>query len=201
MRVLLAITGASGSIYASYLAKELLPFVERLYLVASESGMQVCRHELSSNSDHDFPLVQCLQGKVPEALRKKIRVFKNNDFFAPVASGSSAPSHMVLLPCSMGSLSRIKNGISSNLIERAADVVLKEKRPLIICPRETPFNTIHLENMLALANMGAQITPLIPAFYQKPKSIEDLVKFMVGRILVNLGIEQNLYPAWNKPMQ
>ena len=199
-RIVVGITGASGAIYANRLIEELLARVNRVYCIASDAGKQVCDYELN-DSECSFNLKKTLAGEVEPKYRQSLRVFNNDDLFSPIASGSSAPSHVVILPCSMGSLARISNGMSSNLIERSADVALKQKIPLIICPRETPLNAIHLQNMLSLAQMGVQIVPMMPAFYQKPKSIRDLVDFMIGRILELLGLEHKLYVPWNSRMR
>jgi 4-hydroxy-3-polyprenylbenzoate decarboxylase len=196
MRVMVAVTGASGSIYAERLIAELLPQVARVYLVASTMGKKVADLELSAKPE-GFSLRQALAGKLSAEEKAIIRVFNNEDFFAPIASGSSAASHMVVVPCSMGTLARINAGLSLNLLERSADVMLKQKSPLIICPRETPLNTIHLRNMLQLAEMGATILPPMPGFYQQPKSLEDMVNFVVGRILEVLGLPHSLYTPWN----
>ncbi len=193
---MIGVTGASGSIYAERLIQLLLGSVDRIYLVVTETGEKVAAHELSSDS--------ILRRSFAGALSKKeltvIRTFKINDLFAPCASGTAAPDAMVVTPCSMGTLARISTGVSSNLLERSADVVLKQKRRLIVCPREMPFNLIHLRNMTALAEAGAEILPLMPGFYQKPKSLEDLVNFCVGKILEQLDIPHDLYKPWNSRM-
>ena len=119
---------------------------------------------------------------------------------APVASGSGAPSRMVVCPCSTGSLSAIATGASNNLIERAADVVLKERRQLILVPREAPYSEIHLEHMLKLTRMGGVVIPASPGFYNRPESVEDMVDFVVARILNQLGLEQNLLPRWGEQL-
>ena len=199
-RIVVGITGASGAIYANRLIEELLTRVSRVYCVATDAGKQVCDYELSG-SECSFSLRRAISGDIEPEHRHVLRLFKNDDLFSPIASGSSAPSHMVIVPCSMGSLARISSGMSSNLLERAADVALKQRIPLIICPRETPLNTIHLQNMLNLSQMGVHIVPMMPAFYQKPKSIYDLVDFMVGRILELLGLEHKLYVPWNSRMR
>lgn len=200
-KILVAICGASGSIYAERLIEELCARLPRVYVVISETGKAVIRHELGKReSDSECSLRSLAEGKVPAAFRDKIRVFQESDLFAPVASGSSVPDQMVVVPCSMGAVARIAHGLSTNLIERAADVVLKQHRPLTICPRETPLNTIHLKNLLSLAEMGVKIVPAMPAFYQKPKTIEDLIDFYVGRILEVLGLDHNLYTKWNSRM-
>jgi 4-hydroxy-3-polyprenylbenzoate decarboxylase len=126
----------------------------------------------------------------------KLVVCGKEDWFSPVASGSAAPKQMVVCPCSAGSVAAIAHGMSDNLIERAADVVLKERGQLLLMVRETPFSTLHLENMLKLSHMGVTIMPAAPGFYHQPQSIDDLVDFMVARILDHLGIEQALVPRW-----
>lgn len=195
-KIMIGVTGASGSIYAERLIQLLLGSVDRIYLVVTETGEKVAAHELSSDS--------ILRRSFSGALSKKeltvIRTFKINDLFAPCASGTAAPDAMVVTPCSMGTLARISTGVSSNLLERSADVVLKQKRRLIVCPREMPFNLIHLRNMTALAEAGAEILPLMPGFYQNPKSLEDLVNFCVGKILEQLDIPHDLYKPWNSRM-
>ena len=126
----------------------------------------------------------------------QIRVYDKEDWMAPAASGSGAPTAMVVVPCSTGTLSAIASGACNNLIERAADVAIKERRQLILVPREAPFSSIHLENMLKLARLGVTIMPAAPGFYHEPKSIEDLVDFMVARILDHLGVEHELTSRW-----
>lgn len=197
MRVLIGVTGASGSIYAERLIQELLPKVARIYVVITESGASVSQYELKRQTS-GFSLLDLLQGKVPDAYKSVLRVFKNDDFFAPIASGSSAPTHMVVLPCSMGTLARIRHGLSQTLLERSADVVIKEGKSLILAVRETPFSVIHLENMLALAKMGIKIAPLVTSFYQHPKTIEDCIDSSVGKTLELMGLEHNLYKKWDE---
>lgn len=197
-RILIGITGASGTVYASRLIQILLPIVSRIYIVCTETGEQVAAHELPAESAG--PLRRAITGTLSADEKQVIRVFKNSDLFAPVASGSSAPHAMVVVPCSMGSVSRIAHGTSSNLLERAADVMLKQKRQLIICPRETPFSLIHLRNLTLLSESGAEILPLMPGFYQKPATIDDLIDFCVGRILEQLGLSHDLYNRWNPRM-
>jgi len=125
-----------------------------------------------------------------------ITLVSPDDLFSPSASGSAAPEMMFVAPCSMGTMARIAAGISGNLIERTADVMLKEKRPLLLLPRETPLSEIHLENMLRLARAGARIIPAMPAFYNRPGSIEDIINFVVGKVLDQAGIENDLYRRW-----
>jgi 4-hydroxy-3-polyprenylbenzoate decarboxylase len=127
-----------------------------------------------------------------------VRWWDHADFYAPIASGSHLTDGMVIAPCSMKTAAAVAHGLSSGLIERAADVTLKERRPLIVVPRETPFSVIHLENLLALARAGAHVVPAMPAFYHQPKSIDDLVAFVVGRILDHLGVPHTLVPRWGE---
>jgi len=199
-RILVAVTGASGSIYAERLVDILRTRVKRVYLLFSETGAKVVRHELPLKTE-GFSLARASLGEVDTSDREVLRILKNDDLFAPVASGSSAPTAMVIVPASMGTLGRLCHGISSNLIERSADVCLKQKKPLLILPRETPLNSIHQRNMLTLSELGCHIIPAMPAFYQHPKSINDLVDFMVGRVLEGLNLEHDLYPAWNPRMR
>ena len=131
-----------------------------------------------------------------QAKPEQITVFGKEQWFSPVASGSAAPKQMVVCPCSTGTLAAISQGMSDNLIERAADVVIKERGQLIMVPRETPFSTIHLANMHSLSQMGVTIMPAAPGFYHNPQSINDLIDFMVGRMLDHLGIEQTIMPRW-----
>lgn len=191
MQTLLAITGASGSIYGLRLLEELLRGGHQVTLVASESGLAVCRYETGVELGDAELLRQ--RWNLPDA---PLTVRNVSDLWAPEASGSAAPDAMVIAPCSMGTLGRISAGISGNLVERAADVMLKENRPLLLVPRETPFSAIHLENMLKLSRCGARIIPAMPAFYQQPESLIDLVNFVVGKLLDQLGVEHNLFKRW-----
>lgn len=191
MRILLAITGASGSVYGLRLLEELLRGGHSVTLVASESGLEVCRYETGVDLTDAEALKQRWGLAGTELLIRAV-----SDLWAPEASGSAAPEAMVIAPCSMGTVGRVAAGISGNLIERAADVMLKEHRPLLLLPRETPFSTIHLENLLKLAQYGARIIPAMPGFYHKPQSLEELVDFVVGKLMDQLGIEQSLLKRW-----
>lgn len=191
MRILVAITGASGAIYGLRLLEELLRAGQSVTLVASGSGAEVCRFETGVELGDGDGLKQ--RWGLPDA---SLTVRGVNDLWAPEASGSAAPNAMVVAPCSMGTLGRIAAGISSNLIERAADVMLKEGRPLILLPRETPLSAIHLENMLRLSQAGARIVPAMPAFYHQPHSLEDLVNFVVGKLMDQLGVPHQLFRRW-----
>jgi 4-hydroxy-3-polyprenylbenzoate decarboxylase len=181
-----AITGASGSILPKYLL-DLLDREQRIgvvNLIVSDSGLRVMAEELEISGRND--LVAKLLGRTSD----KIHPQNNNDIGANIASGSYPADAMIVLPCSMGTLSRIANGGAEHLIERAADVCLKERRPLVLCVRETPFNRIHLRNMTLAAEAGATIFPVIPAFYFKPVSTEEIARQFANRVLAHVGLPQ-----------
>jgi len=184
MRLTIAITGASGVIYGKRLLEELRNKKIETHLVISQAAKKIIKHELGTSE------------KSLEKLAN--HVHEIDDWSSPIVSGSFKTDGMVIIPCSMKTLAGIANGFAENVILRAADVTLKEKRKLIIVPRETPLNTIHLRNMLELAKQGAYIVPAMPAFYHKPKNIDDLVDFVVGRVLDILEIEHNLYKRWQE---
>lgn len=197
-RIFVGVTGASGSCYAERLINVLLGRVERVYLTATETGASVSQHELSGNPwQAEIPLPSLLGSKPPPE-HPSLRVFKADNLYAPTASGSSAPTAMVVLPCSMGSLARIAQGLSTNLLERTADVMLKQKRPLILVPRESPLSPIHLRNMTALAELGVRLVMPSPGFYHRPKTAEELIDFVVGKVMEELGLEHSLTRAWNE---
>nr|WP_280529074.1 flavin prenyltransferase UbiX [Permianibacter aggregans] len=194
--ITLALTGASGAPYALRLLQCLTLHYEKIYLLLSAPARVVlateCDIALPDNTREQL-------NRLSERLQlpsEKIELLARDNWMSAVASGSSAPKQMVVCPCSTGTLSAIAQGASDNLIERAADVVLKEKGQLILVPRETPYSAIHLENMLNLARLGVTILPASPGFYQQPKTVDDLVDFIVARILDHLGIEQTLMPRW-----
>lgn len=190
-----AITGASGSIYGLKLTEALLKAGKKVNLLISAPGLTVIAHETGikwSGSEDELNMQIRTHFKAGEELC----YFDNANFFAPIASGSAGQNTMVIAPCSMGTLGRIAGGMSSNLIERGADVVLKEKGKLILLPRETPLNDIHLENMLKLSRMGAQIVPAMPGFYHGPQSMDDLVNFVVGKLLDQLQVKHQLFKKW-----
>lgn len=193
--ILVALTGASGTMYGLRLLEQLCLNGYHVTFTASCSGSMVCCEEtgLDLSGDIDGAL-QRLYAHLE--VTSGIRMVHPDDLFCTAASGSSAPDAMVVCPCSMGTLARIAAGISGNLIERSADVMLKERRPLLLVPRETPLSDIHLENMLKLSRAGARIIPAMPAFYSRPESVLDLVDFVVGKILDQLGIENDLYKRW-----
>ena len=192
----LAITGASGAPYALRLLEVLLSKGEAVDLMISAPGQIVLGMEAGLK----------LPGRPAEIGRAltrhfgshqgQLRVFGKEEWTAPLASGSSVPRAMVVCPCTMGTLASIASGLSGNLIDRAADVVIKEGRKLVLVPRETPYSAIHLENMLKLARLGVVILPPNPGFYTQPSSVPDLVDFVVSRILDQLAIENDLSPRW-----
>ncbi len=193
--IFIALTGASGSMYGLRLAEQLVLNSVQVTFCASCSGAAVCREETGLDLSGDLEKAQRRLGEHLE-ISSGVTLVHPDDLFCPVASGSSAPDGMVVVPCSMGTLARIAVGVSGNLIERCADVMLKERRPLLLVPRETPLSDIHLENMLKLSRSGARIVPAMPAFYSHPDSILDLVDFVVGKILDQLGIDNDLYTRW-----
>lgn len=194
--VTLALSGASGMAYGLRLLECLLAADVRVYLLLSQAAHVVAKQELGIA----LPARPCdLEGQLRESLGVRdgqLRVFGREDWNAPVASGSNPADAMVVCPCSMGTLAAIAHGLADNLIERAADVMLKEQRKLVLVPREAPFSTLHLENMLALSRMNAVILPANPGFYHRPRSIEDVVDFIVARILDQLDIAHALIPRW-----
>ena len=192
---IVAITGASGSIYGIRLIQELIKREIRIYLVVSKQSFSIITFETGIN----------WSGKTNSETEKKIqdyfssknvRYYSEDNLSAPVASGSLLTDGMFVIPCSMKTLSGIAHGYASNLIDRAADVTLKEGRMLTLVPREMPFNAIHLENMLKLARLGVKIIPPMPAFYHKPKTINDMVDFVVGKTLDSSGIGNKLFKRW-----
>ena len=193
MRTFLGITGASGHAYAGRLIRALHELGHEVDLAVSGAGAKVLAHEEGVRLGAE---AQGLAGWVGEA-SGSVRVFGNDRVEAPPASGTSLTGGVIVCPCSMGTLARIAAGFSSNLIERAADVALKEGRTLILVPRETPLSEIHLENMLRLARMGAVLLPAAPGFYHRPHSIEDLLDHVVGKILDRLGLEHSVGARWS----
>ncbi len=194
--VVLALTGASGAIYGLRLGEELLANGVRLTMLISSAGFAVLKQEtgLDWHGGRE-KILRHLRDHFHAGV-SQLDYFTDDDFMAPVASGSRAPDAMVVCPCSMGTLSRIAAGNSGTLLERVADVMLKERRPLVVVPRETPLSEIHLENMLKLARMGVRLVPAMPAFYHNPRSIDELVDFMVGKVLDSLRVANTLYRRW-----
>lgn len=186
-RLYVAITGASGAIYAKRLLETIPTSYDKIYLTASEHSKSILRDELG---------VVELDDLVPEGQGRKFMLLDPNEIGAPPASGSHRYDGMVIVPCSMGTVGRIAAGVSDDLITRAADVCLKERKKLILVVRESPFSLIHLENLTALARAGATVLPASPAFYHKPQRIDGLVDFVVDRILQHLGLETRLITGW-----
>jgi 4-hydroxy-3-polyprenylbenzoate decarboxylase len=194
--IAVAITGASGAIYGIRLVEELLLSGNRVSLLISKSGQLVLKEELGIDWPADEESMNRSVRAHFKATAETLTYYAEDNFFSPLASGSAAAEAMVVAPCSMGTLARIAAGLSANLLERTADVMLKEGRPLLLLPRETPFSAIHLENMLKLARLGVRIIPAMPGFYSHPQTIEDIVDFVVGKMLDQLGVEHTLFTRW-----
>ena len=186
-KLVVAVTGASGSVYAACFIEAVLPHFDKIFLTVTDNAKSVIRTELG--------------GEINAALglnSSKIEVFAPDELDAAPASGSVKTDGMVVVPCSMGTAGRIASGVSNDLVTRAADVCLKEGRKLILVVRETPLNLIHLRNLTALAEAGAVILPAAPAFYNRPKSIDDLAKFVVDRVMMQLGLSERLTDEWER---
>jgi len=183
MLFVVAVTGASGSVYARRLLQELKRAGHTTFLLVSDEAKNVIRHEGED---------------LQRFTELATRAYSEHELDCPASSGSVKTAGMIVVPCSMKTLSAIVQGFSDNAITRAADVTLKERRTLILVPRETPLSTIHLGNLLRAAQAGALILPAMPAFYTKPKTVEDMVNFIVGRILDLINVPHDLYPRWNK---
>jgi 4-hydroxy-3-polyprenylbenzoate decarboxylase len=195
--ICLALTGASGMPYGLRLLECLLAAGCRVQLLYSQAAQIVARQEMNFDlPSRPAEARAALLARTPTVDPEKLAVFGREEWFAPVASGSNPPDAMVVCPCSMGTLAAIAQGLADNLIERAADVVLKEGRKLVLVPRETPFSVIHLENMLRLARAGAVIVPPSPGFYNHPQNVDDLVDFVVARILDQLAVPHELGRRW-----
>lgn len=208
-----AMTGASGAAYGLRIIGELLGRGDDVDLIISTSGFLILKEEAGldlrgkGGGSVAEGIRACLEappgrggkgGRGKPALKGRLNFLPSDDLTAGCASGSARVEAMVVCPCSMGTLARIASGASTNLIERAADCALKERRTLVVVPRETPLNAIHLENMLRLSRAGAAIVPAMPAFYSRPATIDDMVDFMAGKVLDVLGVENSLYKRWKK---
>ena len=189
--IILAITGASGAPYALRLLEQLIAARRRVQLIVSSHGLRLLRTE------SDVGNVEALRERVgSRGWDRLVTLFDDGDRGAAPASGSALNAGMVICPCSMGTLSAIAVGASRSLVERAADVALKERRPLVLVPRESPLSAIHLENMLRVTRAGAVVLPASPGFYHRPESIDDLIDFVVARVLDHLGVEHRLVKRW-----
>ncbi|MBR2568206.1 MAG: UbiX family flavin prenyltransferase [Paenibacillus sp.] len=190
-RWVVGITGASGAIYGVRLVQSLLDAGHFVHLLITEAGWRVLKEELDWQATKR-------QDAIIEAFGAEaaIQVHPIADIGATIASGSFRVQGMIIMPCSMGTLSSIAHGASDNLMARAADVMMKEGRPLVLVPRETPMHAIHLENMLKLSKMGVKLIPAMPAFYHKPKTLDDIVNFLVGKVLDSLDIDHQLFTRW-----
>lgn len=193
-KIVVGITGASGSIYGVRLIEALLAASYEVHLVITDAGWRVLSEELNWSVSKRLHMLEQHFGSA--FLQRQLIYHPNADIGASIASGSFLMQAMIIMPCSMGTLASIAHGMSDNLLARAADVMLKEARSLVIVPRETPLHAIHLENMLTLAKMGVKIVPAMPAFYHKPQTIEDQVNFLVGKVLDQLHIQHQLYTRW-----
>ncbi|MEN6325291.1 MAG: flavin prenyltransferase UbiX [Syntrophomonas sp.] len=192
-RYIVALTGASGVIYGIKLTAELLSRGFEVHLISSDAARLVIEQELSWVFESS--LEATLSKYLPEG---KLFLYANNAIASSIASGSFLIDGMIIIPCTMATLSAVANGSSRSLLERAADVVLKEKRPLIIVPRETPLSSIHLKNMLTLSEMGVHIIPAMPAFYHKPQNIDDMVAFVVGKVLDAMHIQHDIFQRYEQ---
>lgn len=196
--VILALTGASGVQYALRLLECLLNADVPVYLMVSKAAQIVLSMETELKVPAKSSEMERFFTTLYKAKESQVKVFSQEQWTAPIASGSHKAMSMVVCPCTTGTLAAIANGNSDNLLERAADVMLKEKRQLIMVVRETPFSQIHLENMLRLSQAGATIMPANPGFYHNPESLDDIIDFMVSRILDHLKVEHNLQERWGE---
>lgn len=194
--IAIALTGASGMPYALSLLKELIKTQDKIYVMISAAANTVIAMETDLKLGADTNAIEKNLSQYLGAKEGQIEVFSKNQWTAPVASGSNPPRALVVCPCTMSTLSAIAHGHADNLMHRAADVVIKEQKKLILVPRETPYSAIHLENMLKLSRLGVVIMDANPAFYQNPSCIQDLVNFVVARILDHLDVEHSLAPPW-----
>jgi len=199
MKVAVALTGASGMAYGLRLIECLIRAGGQVQVAYSQVAQVVAKQELDLILPGRASEVQVDLSARFGAAPGQLRVYGREEWFSPLASGSGAPDAMVVCPCTMGTLAAIAGGLSDNLIERAADVALKEGRKLILVPRETPFSIIHLENMLRLARAGAVILPANPGFYHRPQTVQAVVDFIVARILDQLAVPHELMPRWGEP--
>jgi flavin prenyltransferase len=197
MKLVFGIAGASGSIYAVRFLKKLLELEGETFLVISPASLRIFREEYETKVQTEDELLDFIVSLYKIQIKNDIKIRPFKDIGADIASGSNPWEATVIVPCSMKTIASINAGLTENLIERCADVTLKERRRLILVPRETPYNQIHLKNMLSLDQAGAIILPASPGFYQMPKTLDDLGDFIAGRIFNLLGIQTDLFPKWN----
>ncbi len=197
-KIILAVTGASGSVYGMSLLANLLKLGYRVDLIISRHGGEVMKHEIGVEPQ-ETNIINHLQydyNVKPDTVN--LNIYDNDDMFSPPASGSAGYGTMIIIPASMKTVASIATGLSSTLLERAADVILKEKKKLVLVPRETPLSSIHLRNMLTLSQDGAHIVPAMPGFYNNPENITDLISFVVGKVMKTIGISDSGYPYWGR---
>lgn len=194
----IGITGASGPIIGIRLIEELLRAGREVAAIVSASGWKIIGHEMAGGKESFGSVAEILRRRGSGITSEKLREYSDDDFFSPVASGTSRFESVVVAPCSMKTLGAVAGGYADTLIRRAVDVALKEKRRCVLVPRETPLSVIHLENMLKAARAGADILPPVPGFYTFPRSVDDVVDFVVGKILSLLDIEHALFRRWGE---
>ena len=198
MRYFVGITGASGHAYAERLIRALVTRGHGVDLSITEAGCKVLRHELGVDAGaRGEGLADALPGWLGDEAAAACRTFVTGAVEAPPSSGTALGGGAILIPCSMGTLARVSVGFSSNLVERVADVCLKEDRPLVVVPRETPLSEVHLENLLRLKRLGASVLPAMPGFYHRPQSIDDLLDHVVGKVLDRLGVKNDVGARWS----
>lgn len=200
MTITLALTGASGLQYGLRLLECLVQADKQVFLLVSNAAFAVAATEIDMDLPKQTNKLQDFLEQIFNAHSNQIKVFDQYEWTSPIASGSNPASEMIVCPCSSGTLAAIANGLSNNLIERAADVVLKERKKLILVHRDTPLSTLHLENMLKLSRMGAIIMPASPGFYHKPEAISDMIDFIVARVLDHLQIAHHLVRPWGSDL-
>lgn len=193
-RIIVGVTGASGIVLALKTISALGELGHEIELVMTQYALYTATYELGKEYSSTTKFLQ----KIPENIRDKIKVHSIHDSGASICSGSYITQGMIIIPCSMATLAAVSYGLSDNCLRRAADVIIKEKRPLVIVPRETPLSEIHLENMLRLTRVGASILPPVPAWYNAPQSLDDMENFIVGKALDLLKIEHKLYKRWKE---
>ncbi len=188
-RIIVGLTGASGSVYFLRLLDFLVQQEMHIHVVATEHGRQVLAHETGVDLTRQLELWS--------GQKASVTLEESDDLFSPIASGSYRCDAMVILPCSMSTMAEIAAGVTRNLLTRAADVMIKERRRLTIVPRETPLSAVHLKNMLTLAELSVTVLPAMPGFYHRPRTLDDLVDFVVGKTLDSVGIDNDAFDRWN----